>query len=106
MKPVNDQSAECLEKYTDSKEGGRALARAKTRAAGKGKNVPTVAYWDADWTPSAAVIYELYVRWCAANGVPAVSHPQLSKELALGKPQVRNVDGKNARCYVGLRIRV
>jgi P4 family phage/plasmid primase-like protien len=98
--------SECLDKWPATKEGVRAQKRALDKAAGRGKPAAGAAEWEAEWTPPAAVVYELYTRWCNTNGVPAVSHPDLSKEIALGKPQVKNVEGKSVRCYVGVRIKV
>jgi putative DNA primase/helicase len=97
--------AECLEKWPEGKEGLRAQKRAADKAKSIGRLAPAVADWEMEWTPTTRNVYELYTRWCNANGVTPVSKPNLGKELALGKPQTRNVEGKNARCYVGVRFR-
>jgi hypothetical protein len=47
----------------------------------------------------------LYSRWCAANGEKQISLHDLTKELGAGNPQVRNIDGKSQRCYVGIGIK-
>ena len=58
-----------------------------------------------EWTPTTAQVYELYTRWCTTNGEKAISLHELTKELGAGNPQVKNVNGKSARCYVGFRLK-
>lgn len=96
--------AEHLIKAGDSEEGLRALARAKERAKSKGRML-IQADLELDWTPTVANVYEMYVRWCNANGVQPVSRVELTKDIGLGKPFVRKVNGKPARCYWGARLR-
>ena len=97
--------SENLEKAEDSVSGNRALRRAQRKAAARDKAKPGVADLDLAWTPKASVVYEIYVRWCVKNGVLPVSNPELTKDLGLGTPQVKKIDGKSARCYYGVRVK-
>lgn len=93
---------ECIDKT--STETMQARQKAFSRANKKRRPIPTVSDWDRQWTPTTAHVYELYMRWCAANGEKQISLHELTKELGMGNPQVRNVDGKSTRCYMGFRI--
>jgi P4 family phage/plasmid primase-like protien len=98
--------AECLEKYRDTKDGGRAYGRAKQRAANRGKPMPGPTDWDKEWTPRAGAVYERYTRWCSANGIGSpVSSQQLGKDIGMGRTQQRNMDGDTSKVYVGVRFR-
>ena len=95
--------AECIDKT--SQETLEARQRAFAKAQRRRRSIPTAADWEADWTPTTAQVYELYTRWCTANGERAISLHDLTKELGMGNPQVRNVEGKSSRCYVGFRLK-
>jgi phage/plasmid-associated DNA primase len=98
--------AECLERYTDSKEGGRAAGRAKSRAGVRGRPMAGPADWDKEWTPRLGAIYERYTRWCSVNGVNSpVTAQQLRKDIGLGRTQQRNLDGKTTKVIVGVRFK-
>lgn len=104
---LNDTQAfisEQLVKAADHEDGRRAMERAKKRAKIKHR-IEVQADLDLAWTPTVARVYELYVRWCNANGVASVSRVELTKDIGLGKPFVRKIDGKSARCYYGAKIR-
>lgn len=96
---------ECLERATDCEEGRRALQAAKALANSKGYPKPKVQHLPKEWTAPAGMVYELYCRWCSANGVQAGSHPELTKDIGVNRPDVRKLDGKPTRCYYGLRIK-
>lgn len=96
--------SEQLVKAIDTEDGRRALERAKRKADLKHR-VMVPADLDLAWTPTVARVYELYVRWCNANGVDPVSRVELTKDIGLGKPFVRKVNQKAARCYYGARIK-
>ena len=96
--------SEQLQLARDCEDGRRALERAKSKAKSK-KRTEVPSDLEADWTPTVARVYESYIRWCNANGVDVGSRPELTKDLALGKPFVRKIDGKAARCYYGIRLR-
>jgi len=96
---------EMLEKAADSDMGRRALRRAELKAAKRNRARATVADLERDWTPTASMVYQLYTRWCQANGVKAVGHPEFSKELGIGKPQPKGIEGKVQRCYFGVRMK-
>lgn len=95
---------EQMMRWFDSDEGSRAHERALRNAEKRNKMMPTVSDWDVEWTPPAGKVYELYVRWCNANGVRPVSHRQLTRDIGVGRPQVRTVDGSNMRCYAGMKL--
>lgn len=99
--------AEMLEKANNSKDGMDAMRQAKGKARARNKTgKPTASDWPEAWCPPAAHLYEVYRRWCNANGVDPVSHPILTKELGLG-PTVnrRHGGGKAVKCYIGVRLR-
>lgn len=95
--------AECIDKT--SAETLEARQRAFAKAQRRKRVIPTAADWESDWTPSTAQVYELYTRWCAANGEKAISLHDLTKELGMGNPQVKNVNGKSTRSYIGFRLK-
>ena len=95
--------AECIDKT--SPETLEARQRAFAKAQRKRRSIPNASDWDADWTPTTAQVYELYTRWCTANGERAISLHDLTKELGMGNPQVRNINGRSSRCYVGFRLK-
>ncbi|QHB37510.1 DNA primase/polymerase [Mycobacterium phage Onyinye] len=105
LNPSQQFIAEMIEKAVDSEEGRRMLQRATAKAKEKGRFKPTVADMPKEWTPKASHVYELYKRWCIANGVDPVNHPELTKDLGLGRPQQRKLDGANVRCYPAMRLR-
>lgn len=94
-----------LIKSRDCEEGIRAENDAITNARTRKKMAPSPADWDLQWTPSASKLYEMYVRWCAASGVNPLSSPAFTKELGVGRPMSRKVDGENRKCYIGVKIR-
>jgi P4 family phage/plasmid primase-like protien len=94
---------ECIDKT--STETLQARQRAFDRARKKRRTIPTVSDWEPEWTPTTAHVYELYMRWCAANGEKQISLHEMTKELGVGNPQVRNINGKSMRCYIGFRIK-
>lgn len=96
--------SEHLLKAKDSEEGRRALQRAEAKAKSK-KRAMVPADLEAEWTPTVARVYEIYQRWCNSNGVDAVSRVELTKDIGLGKPFVRKINGKAARCYYGAKIK-
>lgn len=96
---------EDLEKYRESEEGMRAYEKAKTKAMRNGRNAVQVSDWPIEWTPSAAHVYERYVRWCQNNNVNAVSKPQFGKDLGVGRTAQRKVEGKTMKVYMGVRFR-
>lgn len=98
---TRDFISECLEKARDCEEGFRAENRARQKAKGEVK----VAHWDKEWTPVAGMVYEMYARWCSTNGVQPVSHPEFTKDLGVGRPEPRSMNGKIVRCYKGVRVR-
>jgi putative DNA primase/helicase len=95
--------AECIDK--NSPEAMEARQKAFFSAQKRKRAIPTAADWATGWTPSTAQVYELYLRWCTANGERAISLHDLTKELGMGNPQVKSVDGRSTRCYVGFRLR-
>lgn len=95
--------AECIDKT--SPETLEARQRAFAKAQRRRRPIPSAADWDMEWTPTTAQVYELYTRWCTTNGEKAISLHELTKELGAGNPQVKNVNGKSARCYVGFRLK-
>lgn len=97
--------SEMLERASDSAEGRRMLAAATKKGQLKGREKPNVSDMPRAWTPPCDQVYEVYKRWCNANGVDPASHPELSKDLGLGAGQARSVDGKIRKCYRGIRIR-
>lgn len=105
LNPTQGFIRENLERARDSEAGQRVIKRALDRAAKRGKHVPTVADYPIEWTPSSQRVYELYARWCMKNGVNADSHPNFVKDLGVGQPELRRVDGKAVRCYKGLRLK-
>lgn len=105
LNPTQGFISEMLEKASESEEGRRMLERASKHAKLKNRTRLVIGDYEPKWTPSAASVYEAYKRWANANGVDPVSHPELTKDMGLGKPEQRKLDGKNARCYIGVRIR-
>ena len=97
--------SEELERWRDTEAGARARRRAEEKGLERGHPVPLVSDWEVVWTPPSLHVYRKYVAWCQLNNVSAVSHPELSKELGLGKPQPRKIKGEVSRCYVGVRIK-
>jgi P4 family phage/plasmid primase-like protien len=97
--------SECLDKATDTEEGRRVLETAKRIALEKGYPKPKVQHLPKEWTAPAGVVYEIYCRWCSANGVQAGTHPDLTKDIGVKRPDVRKLDGKPTRCYYGIRIK-
>lgn len=95
--------AECIDKT--SQQLLEARQKAFEDAHIKRRAIPVAANWDPRFTPSTAQVYELYSRWCAANGEKQISLHELTKELGAGNPQVRNIDGQSQRCYVGIGIK-
>jgi P4 family phage/plasmid primase-like protien len=95
---------ETFERYTDCTDGARAFEKARKRAAAKGRAYPKLVEWNPDWVLPAFEVFELYTRWCTTNGIHhPLTHPQLTKEIGVGRPQTKTIDGKSVRCYVGLR---
>lgn len=94
---------ECIDKTSPDTVEARELAYA--RAHRRRRTMPNASDWQMEWTPTTAEVYELYTRWCTANGEKAISLHDLTKELGVGNPQVKNVDGRSSRCYVGFRIK-
>jgi putative DNA primase/helicase len=94
--------AECIDKT--SPEALDARREAFEKANRNRRPMPNASDWEMEWTPTTAQVYELYSRWCAANGEKQISLHDLTKELGTGNPQVKNVNGKSQRCYVGFRI--
>lgn len=94
-----------IEKARDCEDGRYALERAKKRGKAKGRAIPGMVDYDILWTPRVSAVYELYLRWCNANGVQPVTNIELTKDMGLGTPGVRKVEGKAARCYIGARLR-
>lgn len=103
--PTQSFFEQMIIKARDSRAGIMAENEAVTRALKRGKDAPSAVDWDPVWTPIASRMYEMYVRWSAANGVQPMSHPQFSKELCVGRPVQRKLDGNNIRVYVGVKIR-
>lgn len=95
--------SECIDKT--SVETLEARRAAFTRAQRRRRPIPTVSDWDRNWTPTTAQVYELYTRWCTANGERAISLHDLTKEIGMGNPQVKNMDGISTRCYIGFRLK-
>jgi len=95
--------AECIDK--NGEEALEARRKAFSKARRRRRPIPSAADWDMEWTPTTAQVYELYTRWCTANGERAISMHELTKELGAGNPQVKNVNGRSARCYVGFRLK-
>lgn len=94
--------AECIDKT--SKETLEARQRAFAKAQKRRRPIPNASDWEAEWTPTTAQVYELYTRWCSTNGEKPISLHDLTKELGMGNPTVKNVDGKSTRCYAGFRL--
>lgn len=94
-----------LVKARECEEGIRAENLAMDNMRDRGRMTPTTADWPKEWTTSASTIYEMYVRWMASNGAPAMSFPSFSNELGLGRPAQRKIDGKNVKCYIGVRVK-
>jgi len=97
--------AEMVLKAVDTEEGRRALERAKKHAQIKGRVKTNIADLDLHWCVPAGVVYEQYVRWGNANGIDPVSSVELGKDLGLGRAEQRKIDGKNVKCYAGMRLR-
>lgn len=94
-----------ITKASDCDDGMIAHNRAMDNALKHNRRAPTAGDWPKEWTPSAPALYELYLRWCQANGIQyPLSHPDFSKELCIGKAQTRKVDGKTVRVYIGIRL--
>lgn len=89
----------------DTEDGRRAIGDAKRKAKKRNKQLHTVIDMPIEWTPSAGGIYQLYIKWCNQNGVQAVNHPELTRDIGVGRPQIRKVEGKAVKCYVGIRLR-
>jgi phage/plasmid-associated DNA primase len=94
-----------LERADDCEDGRRALQRANKKATSKGRTKIGIADLDKAWTPPASYVYEKYKRWCNANGVDPISHPELTRDLGLGRPEPRLFEEKVQRCYKGVRIK-
>jgi putative DNA primase/helicase len=105
LNPTQQFISEMLVKWSDVDEGSRMMARARERAASKGRAKPQVIDMPKDWTPRASAVYELYKRWCNGNGVDPVSHPEFTKDLGVGRPAQRKMDGTNVRVYGGIKMR-
>lgn len=95
--------AECIDKT--SKEAMEARQQAFHKAALRKRTMPSAADWDMEWTPTTAMVYELYSRWCVTNGERQISLHELTRELGAGNPQVKNIEGSSQRCYVGFRLK-
>lgn len=95
--------AECIDKT--STETLEARQRAFSKAQRRKRAIPNASDWEMEWTPTTAQVYELYTRWCTANGEKAISLHDLTKELGMGNPQVKNVNRKSMRCYIGFRLK-
>lgn len=96
---------ERLNKIEESDYGRRAMAEAVRNAEAKGRSKPKLIDLPLEWTASAGHVYRLYVQWCSVNGVPPLSHPDLTRELSCGRPQPRSINGKLERCYFGIAIK-
>lgn len=96
--------AECIDKT--SQETLAARQRAFAKAQKRRRGMPTVADWDIEWTPTTAAVYELYTRWCATNGERVMSLHDLTKELGMGNPTIKNISGRSTRCYMGFRLKM
>jgi len=94
-----------LLKARECEDGMLAMNMAINKARTKQRMAPSPADWEVEWTPSSNKIYEMYVRWSAANGVQPLSHPAFTKELGVGKPLSRRLEGATAKVYVGVKIR-
>ena len=103
LNPTQAFITQHIEKNTP--EALKARQDAFEKAYSRKKNTPSVADWDIQWTPSVAVVTELYNRWCGANNEKTISVADLAKEIGCGAAQVRNVKGTNQRCYVGFRLK-
>lgn len=105
LNPTQSFVSAMLLKSRECEEGIRAENEAIRKGMTRNRRTPTASDWPLEWTPSASSIYEMYVRWMNANGAPALSLPNFGKELGLGRPAQRKVDGENRKCYVGVMIR-
>jgi P4 family phage/plasmid primase-like protien len=103
LNPTQKFITECIEKNTLA--ANEARQKAFEAAHHRKRTSPSVSDWDIEWTPTAAVVNELYYRWCTTNNERQISGSDLAKEIGCGPAQVRNVDGTSQRCYVGFRIR-
>jgi P4 family phage/plasmid primase-like protien len=104
LNPTQKFISECIEKNTPEALAARQIAI--DRARNKRRNVPRVSDWDEEWTPTVDIVYELYTRWCAANGEKnVISKSELGKEMGVPPAETRNLNGTNYRCYYGIRLK-
>lgn len=96
--------SECIDKTSPA--ALQARQKAFEKAHKRKRPMPGAVDWEPEWTPTTAQVYELYSRWCVTNGEKQISLHDLTKEIGAGNPQVRNVNGKSHRCYVGFRIKI
>lgn len=96
---------EHIDKYTDSVDGMRAWEEAKRAAKKRAVPAPEARDWPREWLLSSTNIFEIYLRWCDANRMPADNSKQFGKSLGLGAAGQRKIDGNNSRWYMGARLK-